>query len=98
MVARDGESALALLEEIDVVLMDAVMPGLDGFETCHRIKQEPHSSHLPVIFMTGLSETGHVVQGLAAGGVDYELLDALDALVSAELLGLFQFASQPEFL
>jgi DNA-binding response OmpR family regulator len=73
LVARDGESALALLEEImpDLVLMDAVMPGMDGFETCHRIKQEPHSSHLPVIFMTGLSETGHVVQGLAAGGVDY---------------------------
>src|SRR6202012_2633635 len=47
------------------------MPGLDGFETCRRLKGEKQLSHLPVIFMTGLSETEHVVQGLAAGGVDY---------------------------
>jgi len=47
------------------------MPGLDGFETCRRLKGEKLLRHLPVIFMTGLSETEHVVQGLAAGGVDY---------------------------
>ncbi|VTZ27617.1 Two component transcriptional regulator, LuxR family [Methylocella tundrae] len=71
--ALDGESALGLLHEImpDLVLMDAAMPGMDGFETCRRIKQEPHFSHLPVIFMTGLSETEHVLHGLACGGVDY---------------------------
>jgi DNA-binding NarL/FixJ family response regulator len=51
--------------------MDAVMPGIDGFETCRRLKQQPPLAHLPVIFMTGLSETEHVVEGLAAGGVDY---------------------------
>lgn len=57
LVARDGESALCLIEEItpDLVLMDAVMPGMDGFETCRRMKQAPHSSHLPIIFMTGLA-------------------------------------------
>jgi DNA-binding response OmpR family regulator/DNA-binding CsgD family transcriptional regulator len=73
LIATDGESALALVEQItpDVVLMDAVMPGMDGFETCRRLKGEKLLSHLPVIFMTGLSETEHVVQGLAAGGVDY---------------------------
>lgn len=73
LVARDGESALGLLEEItpDLVLMDAVMPGMGGFETCRRMKQTQHTSHLPVIFMTGLSETEHLVEGLAAGGVDY---------------------------
>jgi DNA-binding response OmpR family regulator len=73
LIATDGESALALVEQItpDLVLMDAVMPGLDGFETCRRLKGEKLLSHLPVIFMTGLSETEHVVQGLAAGGVDY---------------------------
>ncbi|WP_207460849.1 response regulator transcription factor [Azospirillum sp. SYSU D00513] len=73
LVATDGESALDLLGQItpELVLMDAVMPGLDGFETCRRLKQEAHLSHLPVIFMTGLSDTEHVVRGLEAGGVDY---------------------------
>jgi DNA-binding response OmpR family regulator/DNA-binding CsgD family transcriptional regulator len=73
LIATDGESALALVEQItpDLVLMDAVMPGMDGFETCRRLKGEKLLSHLPVIFMTGLSETEHVLQGLAAGGVDY---------------------------
>jgi DNA-binding NarL/FixJ family response regulator len=73
LIATDGESALRLVEQItpDLVLMDAVMPGLDGFEACRRLKQKPLMAHLPVIFMTGLSETEHVLQGLAAGGVDY---------------------------
>ncbi|WP_375731160.1 response regulator [Azospirillum sp. B506] len=73
LVAVDGESALELVGQItpDLILMDAVMPGLDGFETCRRLKQIPHLSHIPVIFMTGLSDTEHVVKGLEAGGVDY---------------------------
>jgi DNA-binding response OmpR family regulator/DNA-binding CsgD family transcriptional regulator len=73
LVAVDGAGALALMEQItpDLVLMDAVMPGLDGFETCRRLKHNPHLADLPVIFMTGLSETEHIVMGLEAGGVDY---------------------------
>ncbi len=73
LIATDGESALDLVEQItpDLVLMDAVMPGMDGFETCRRLKGERLLGHLPIIFMTGLSETEHVVQGFAAGGVDY---------------------------
>jgi DNA-binding response OmpR family regulator len=73
LIATDGASALALVEQItpDLVLLDALMPGMDGFETCRRLKGEKLLRHLPVIFMTGLSETEHVVQGLAAGGVDY---------------------------
>jgi len=73
LIATDGESALRLVDRItpDLVLMDALMPGLDGFETCRRLKQQPPLAHLPVIFMTGLAETEHVLQGLAAGGVDY---------------------------
>jgi len=51
--------------------MDAVMPGMNGFETCRRLKRDKVLSHMPVIFMTALSETEHVVEGLAAGGVDY---------------------------
>lgn len=73
LIATDGESALALVEQItpDLVLLDAMMPGMDGFETCRHLKSEKLLRHLPVIFMTGLSETEHVVRGLAAGGVDY---------------------------
>jgi len=73
LIATDGESALRLLEQItpDLVLMDAVMPGLNGFETCRRMKRNRTLGGLPVIFMTGLTETENVLQGLAAGGVDY---------------------------
>jgi DNA-binding NarL/FixJ family response regulator len=73
LIATDGDSALRLVDQItpDLVLLDALMPGLDGFETCRRLKQKAPLTHLPVIFMTGLAETEHVVHGLAAGGVDY---------------------------
>jgi DNA-binding response OmpR family regulator/DNA-binding CsgD family transcriptional regulator len=73
LIATDGDSALKLIEQItpDLVLMDAVMPGLNGFETCRRMKRERMLAHLPVIFMTGLTETENVLEGLAAGGVDY---------------------------
>jgi DNA-binding response OmpR family regulator/DNA-binding CsgD family transcriptional regulator len=73
LIATDGHSALELLDQItpDLVLMDAVMPGMSGFESCRRIKQEKMLANLPVIFLTGLSESAHVVEGLAAGGVDY---------------------------
>jgi DNA-binding response OmpR family regulator/DNA-binding CsgD family transcriptional regulator len=73
LVATDGASAIKLLAHVtpDLILMDAVMPGMDGFETCRVIKADPGLMHLPVIFMTGLSDTAHVVAGLEAGGVDY---------------------------
>ncbi|MEO0761636.1 MAG: response regulator, partial [Pseudomonadota bacterium] len=73
LVARDGETALTLIGRIapDLVLLDAVMPGLDGFETCRRLKSDPAMNDIPVIFMTGLSDSEHVVKGLEAGGVDY---------------------------
>ena len=73
LVASDGAAALARLDLVtpDAILLDARMPGLDGFETCRRIKARPEWSHIPVIFMTGLSETSHIVKGFEAGGVDY---------------------------
>jgi DNA-binding NarL/FixJ family response regulator len=73
MVALDGASAMRIVEQItpDIVLLDAVMPGLDGFETCRRLKRDAGLANVPVIFMTGLAETEHIVRGLDAGGVDY---------------------------
>ncbi|MET0238263.1 MAG: DNA-binding response regulator [Sphingobium sp.] len=72
-VAASGEEALAQIAATmpDLILLDAMMPGMDGFETCRRIKAIEGAAHVPVIFMTGLSETEHVIRGLAAGGVDY---------------------------
>ena len=73
LAAVDGTTALSVLKNVtpDLILMDAVMPGVDGFETCRRIKTDKQTAHIPVIFMTGLSETQHVLEGLNAGGVDY---------------------------
>ncbi|WP_398472714.1 response regulator [Tardiphaga sp.] len=73
MVALDGAGAMRIVEQItpDIVLLDAVMPGIDGFETCRRLKRDAGLVDVPVIFMTGLSETAHIVRGLEGGGVDY---------------------------
>ena len=73
LVAHSGEAALQRLDLVtpDAILLDARMPGLSGFETCRRIKAHVGWSHIPVIFMTGLSETAHIVEGFDAGGVDY---------------------------
>ena len=84
LVAREGEYALSIIERVppDIILMDALMPGTDGFETCRRLKQNKALAHVPVIFMTGLSDTEHIIQGLEAGGVDY----VTKPLVPGELL------------
>ncbi len=73
LVALSGEDALKRLARVtpDVVLLDAMMPGMDGFETCRRMKQDARHEHLPVIFMTALTETEHVVRGFRVGGIDY---------------------------
>jgi DNA-binding NarL/FixJ family response regulator len=73
LMAPSGEAALQRLDLAipDAILLDAVMPGLSGFEACRRIKARPECSHVPVIFMTGLSETADIVAGFDAGGVDY---------------------------
>ncbi len=73
LVATDGESALqrALQARPDIVLLDAVMPGMDGFEVARRLKGQVETAHIPIIFMTGLTDTEHVVAAFAAGGVDY---------------------------
>lgn len=73
LVATSGEAALALAARAqpDIVLLDAVMPGLDGFETARRLKADPQTAPIPIVFMTGLTETEHVVAAFGAGGTDY---------------------------
>ncbi len=73
LVATDGYSALERLHHVlpEVILLDAVMPGMDGFETCQRIKERRETRDIPVIFMTALTESQHVVRGFEVGGTDY---------------------------
>ncbi|WP_317931482.1 response regulator transcription factor [Halioxenophilus sp. WMMB6] len=73
LVALDGKQALTIANRLkpDMVLLDAMMPNMDGFETCQALKADPALSSIPVIFMTGLADTNSIVKGLAAGGVDY---------------------------
>lgn len=73
LVATHGEAALQRASQSlpDVILLDAVMPGMDGFECARRLKALPETAHIPIVFMTGLSETEHVVAAFQAGGVDY---------------------------
>ncbi|ANK86948.1 MULTISPECIES: response regulator transcription factor [unclassified Rhizobium] len=73
LIATSGTAALGIVERItpDLILLDAVMPAMDGFETCRRLKANATVAQVPVIFMTGLTETEHVVHALESGGVDY---------------------------
>jgi len=68
--AREGMMRAALAEP-DLILLDIVMPGLDGFEACRRLKSDADTRDVPVIFMTGLSDAKQIVSGFAVGGVDY---------------------------
>jgi two-component system sensor histidine kinase/response regulator len=74
-VATDGETALQQLANVtplpDLILLDVMMPGIDGFETCRRLKANAAARDIPVLFMTALTETVNKVKGFEAGGVDY---------------------------
>lgn len=105
LVATDGLSALERLDYVTphLILLDAVMPGIDGFETCRRIRALPAARHVPIIFMTGLTETEHVVRGFEVGGNDYvikplqprEVIARIEAqLRSANLISLATAASE----
>lgn len=73
LVATSGERALQQLERAqpDLILLDVIMPGIDGFETCRQLKVNPRTQDIPVIFMTALSDTVDKVKGFEVGAVDY---------------------------
>ncbi len=74
-IETDGESAIEQLEDEteqpELILLDVQMPGIDGFETCRRIKANPQTQEIPIIFMTALADTNSKVKGLSLGAVDY---------------------------
>lgn len=73
LVAIDGETAIEQVEFVrpDIILLDVMMPGIDGFETCRRLKANPGTKDIPVIFLTALSDTLDKIKGFDVGGVDY---------------------------
>ncbi|HAZ44653.1 MAG TPA: hybrid sensor histidine kinase/response regulator [Cyanobacteria bacterium UBA11369] len=73
LVAEDGESAIEQVEYAlpDLILLDVLMPGIDGFETCSRLKSNQATKDIPVIFMTALTDAEDKVKGFSVGGVDY---------------------------
>ncbi len=73
LVAKNGETALAIARKTrpDLVLLDIMMPGIDGFEVCRRLKADPATRPIPVIFLSALDETADKVKGLQLGAVDY---------------------------
>jgi len=73
LVATSGEAALQRAAQAvpDIILLDAMMPGMDGFEVARRLKAASQTAHIPIVFMTGLTETEYLVAALESGGVDY---------------------------
>ncbi|MEC4811981.1 MAG: response regulator [Scytonema sp. PMC 1069.18] len=73
LMATDGESAIEQTEYAhpDLILLDVMMPGMDGFETCRKLKANPITQNIPIIFMTALSDSTDKVKGLEIGAVDY---------------------------
>ncbi len=71
--ATNGEDAIKIAQDsdLDLILLDVMMPGIDGFETCTRLKDNPATQHIPVIFMTALTETTDKITGFEKGAVDY---------------------------
>lgn len=73
LIALEGKQAINIAQKMqpDIIILDAIMPGMDGFEVCETLKQNPILANIPVIFMTGLSDTESIIKGLGCGGVDY---------------------------
>jgi phosphoserine phosphatase RsbU/P len=73
LVAKSGEAALTIVQKArpDLILLDIMMPGIDGFEVCRRLKADPATEKIPIIFLSALDETADKVRGLQLGAVDY---------------------------
>ena len=73
VIAQNGQQALDSVHKThpDLILLDIMMPGLDGFETCKRLKADPETKEIPIIFLTAKTETADVVEGFNLGAVDY---------------------------
>ena len=96
LVATDGASAIARAAQSlpDIVLLDALMPGMDGFEVARRLKADEATAPIPIVFMTALTDTEHVLAAFAAGGVDYVSKPVRPREVVARIAAHLQSARQ----
>ena len=90
LTANDGATALEIVAEAmpDIVLLDVMMPGMDGFEVCQRIKENPLTAHIPVVMVTALSEVSDRVKGLEAGADDFLTKPVNDLALFARIRSL----------
>src|SRR5664279_962624 len=87
-VATNGEKALAIAsgeEKPDLILLDIMMPGMDGYEVCRRLKADPNTRNIPVIFLTGQTGTEDETRGFEVGAVDYIHKPFSEAVVKARV-------------
>ena len=100
-LARDGETALELMRGAalpDLVLLDVMMPGLDGYAVCRLLKADPHTSHVPVIFLTARTEVDDERRGLEAGGADYITKPISPPIVMARIATQLALKAAADFL
>ncbi len=100
-IATDGETALRLMSNgnpPDLVLLDVVMPGLDGYEVCRRLKENPKTAEIPIIFLTARSDVDDEKTGLEFGAVDYITKPISPAIVPARVRTHLQLKSARDFL
>src|SRR6266566_5291945 len=90
VTAMNGEAALGICEraECDVVLLDVMMPDMDGFEVCRRLKTNPMTHHLPVVMVTALDQPSDRVAGLEAGADDFLTKPVSDVALIARVRSL----------
>lgn len=100
LVSQDGESGLQRAEYVkpDLILLDVLMPGIDGFETCRRLKSNEITKEIPVIFMTALTDTFDKVKGFQMGGVDYIIKPVQQEEVLARIKTHLKIREQQEQL
>jgi len=100
VTANSGEQALAQIEKElpDIVLLDVMMPGMDGFEVCRRIKANPASAHLPVVMVTALDQVSDRIQGLEAGADDFLTKPVNDVALFARVRSLVRLKTMVDEL
>ena len=95
LAAENGETAVQLIEQenIDMVLMDVEMPGLDGFETTRLIRENLGQNWIPIIFVTGKSDEQSFEKGIAAGGDDYLIKPVSKVILNAKIRAMERIAN-----